>query len=92
MIGTMNEYRKHLKYMADVGALGLDDLHSLSLKISATPSLVMPGVWPQDVTMGIFGDAPMKKLVRSSPKLTLVDQLQLERRVALRFQGFWRQD
>ncbi len=64
ILGSMNDYRKNLEYMASYGKLDVSDLLRLSLKISATPSLVMPGTWPQEVTLELFGQAPLKKLVR----------------------------
>lgn len=79
ILGTLNDYRKNLEYMAAYGhgKFDLNDLVSLSLKITATPSLVMPGTWPQEVTLDLFGQAPLKKLVRepvvaSKPSLYLV--------------------
>ena len=65
IIGTMNDYRKHLELMADLGRLNLDRPHALALRISGTPSLVMPGVWPQKVTVKLFGQAeqPTAKMV-----------------------------
>lgn len=64
ILGTLNDYRRHFEYMAAYGDIDLENLLKLSLKITATPSLVMPGTWPQEVTLSLFDQPPMKKLIR----------------------------
>ncbi len=77
IIGSMNDYRKHLEMMAELGRLNIDHPHMMSLRLSGTPSLVMPGVWPQKVTMKLFGqpEQPPAKMVGNpfkKPSLVLV--------------------
>ncbi len=75
VIGTMNDYRRHLQFMENSGRFNPNNLLAVSLQITATPSLVMPGVWPQEVALQLFGEPPLNKLVRAplqTPNLYLV--------------------
>jgi len=77
ILGTLNDFRRHFEYMAAYGRIDLENLLALSLKITATPILVMPGTWPQEVTLSLFNQPPMKKLIRepaaiAKPTLYLV--------------------
>lgn len=74
IIGTLNDYRKNMEFMASIDRLKIDDLLGLSLKMSGTPSLVMPGTWPQDVTLRLFGQERSKPMVvaQPGPRLVLV--------------------
>lgn len=77
IIGSMNDYRRHLHHMVQVGRFDLNNPISMSLWLSAMPSLVMEAVFPQDATLMAFGQPPLKKLVKSpfllvKPSLFLV--------------------
>jgi hypothetical protein len=64
IIGSMNDYCKHLTYMAQIRRLDLSDLISMSLWISAIPSLVMEPAFPQDAALMLFDQPPAVKLPR----------------------------
>ena len=74
IVGTLNDYRKNMEFMASINRLEVDDPLAMSLKMSATPSLVMPGTWPQDVTLKLFAQEPSKPAAVASlgPRLVLV--------------------
>lgn len=75
IVGTMNDYRKHLELMVGIGRLNIHSPIDMSLRMCGTPSLVMPGTWPQDVTLTLFEQPPAVHKVGNPfqpPKLVLI--------------------
>lgn len=75
VVGTLKDYRKHLEFMADAGRLNMHSPIDMSLRLCGIPSLVMPGTWPQDVTLKLFEQPPSNKRVGipfQAPRLVLV--------------------
>ncbi len=63
IIGSMNDYRRHLEYMSAAHALDLKNLLSVSLRLSSIPCLVMKPSFPQDAAFLRFGQAPKRKSI-----------------------------
>ncbi len=63
IIGSMTDYRRNLEYMIEARRLDLDDLISISLRLSSIPCLVMEPSFPQDMALIKFGQNPQKHLV-----------------------------
>lgn len=82
ILGTLNEYRFQLEYLAKAGRLNLDSTLEISLWLSKTISLVLPEGYPRDAALKIFGqELPARKqrmtvgeeiIEFSKPKLYLV--------------------
>lgn len=55
ILGSVNDYCGHLKYMADSGQLDLSNLIDVSAWLSSIPSLVLEAVFPYDAARALFG-------------------------------------
>jgi hypothetical protein len=61
IIGSMVDYNKHLQFAAEARRFNLEDRVTVSLWLSAVPSLVMQEVFPDKATFTAFEQPPVER-------------------------------